>query len=298
MAGNLPTDHTYTGQIEDDSTGLQFFNARYYSGSLGRFISADTIVPGDYNPQAWNRYAYAFNNPVRYTDPSGHCPICIMALVVIGFVAVVSGANQLDLDASHASAVTQSPGFASEQATFQQWQDNCMGACHYSHTVSPVPGAGTGPKPETPLTDEYSMAMAGVFNDTLQMAGGATSYLGGITSLAAGANSGQMLIDDIMDNEFKNVNLRGPYPKYDPTLPPGKAGGAYLDANGNVTGVGISPEAIAVGRREVGITIAHEEMHYRILQRGWGTQNAEAAAKAEEWANNVALRLVNMLGMK
>ena len=39
---------------------------------LGRFISADTLVPGAGNPQAFNRYAYGLNNPVKYTDPSGH----------------------------------------------------------------------------------------------------------------------------------------------------------------------------------------------------------------------------------
>ena len=72
VAGNLPTDHTFTGQIEDDSTGLYFYNARYYSGSLGRFVSADSIVPGAGNPQAFNRYSYSLSNPINYTDPSGH----------------------------------------------------------------------------------------------------------------------------------------------------------------------------------------------------------------------------------
>jgi hypothetical protein len=39
---------------------------------LGRFLSADTIVPDGKNPQAFNRYAYTLNNPVKYIDPSGH----------------------------------------------------------------------------------------------------------------------------------------------------------------------------------------------------------------------------------
>ena len=44
--------------------------------SLGRFIQADSIVPGAGNPQAYDRYAYTLNNPLKYVDPSGHGVIC------------------------------------------------------------------------------------------------------------------------------------------------------------------------------------------------------------------------------
>ena len=49
-------------------------SAREYLPSLGRFLSADSIVPGAGNPQALNRYAYVFNSPLRYSDPTGHLP--------------------------------------------------------------------------------------------------------------------------------------------------------------------------------------------------------------------------------
>jgi hypothetical protein len=39
---------------------------------LNHFTQPDTIVPDPQNPQAWNRYAYALNNPIRYNDPTGH----------------------------------------------------------------------------------------------------------------------------------------------------------------------------------------------------------------------------------
>jgi hypothetical protein len=39
---------------------------------LGRFLSADTIVPSPADPQQFNRYAYTRNNPLKYTDPTGH----------------------------------------------------------------------------------------------------------------------------------------------------------------------------------------------------------------------------------
>jgi len=69
--GTLPTDIMFTGQ-RADATGLYFYNARYYSSTLGRFVSADSIVPELGNPQALNRYAYVFNNPLKYVDPTGH----------------------------------------------------------------------------------------------------------------------------------------------------------------------------------------------------------------------------------
>jgi RHS repeat-associated protein len=113
--GEAPISQTargFTGQRLDDS-GLMHYNARLYDPALGRFVSADTIVPGSasgsmqgvaakpltvafhetgflgmlnsenrggsdaydggpLNPQALNRYSYVQNNPVKYTDPSGH----------------------------------------------------------------------------------------------------------------------------------------------------------------------------------------------------------------------------------
>ncbi len=72
----MPTPYRFTGQRLDTGTGLYYYGARYYDAALGRFISADTIVPGAGSPQALNRYAYVYNNPLRYTDPSGHMVEC------------------------------------------------------------------------------------------------------------------------------------------------------------------------------------------------------------------------------
>ena len=79
--GALGTDRKFTGQRLDNS-GLYYFNARYYDPALGRFVSADTLVPAPWDPQQWNRYTYVGNNPVRYTDPTGHfCVPCLIGLV-------------------------------------------------------------------------------------------------------------------------------------------------------------------------------------------------------------------------
>jgi RHS repeat-associated protein len=55
--------------------GLSDYGARWYDARLGRFLSADTVVPGAMNPQALNRYSYVYNRPTGLTDPSGHEPI-------------------------------------------------------------------------------------------------------------------------------------------------------------------------------------------------------------------------------
>jgi RHS repeat-associated protein len=71
-ASTLPTDYGFTGQRLEAGLGLMHYGARFYSPRLGRFVSADTIVPEPGEPQALNRYAYVLNNPLRYVDPSGH----------------------------------------------------------------------------------------------------------------------------------------------------------------------------------------------------------------------------------
>jgi len=48
----LPTDYGFTGQKLDASDGLMYYGARYYDAALGRFVSADTIVPSAGNPQS------------------------------------------------------------------------------------------------------------------------------------------------------------------------------------------------------------------------------------------------------
>ncbi len=67
------TRNLFTGQKLDD-TGLYYYGARYYDPNIGKFISADTIVPDPADPQSLNIYSYCLNNPLRYIDPNGHDP--------------------------------------------------------------------------------------------------------------------------------------------------------------------------------------------------------------------------------
>jgi len=63
----------FTGKERDDESGMDYFLARYYSASLGRFNSVDPLLDSGRasDPQSWDRYAYARNNPLRFVDPNG-----------------------------------------------------------------------------------------------------------------------------------------------------------------------------------------------------------------------------------
>ena len=69
--GATPTSYNFTGQRRDSGSGLLYYGARWYDPAVGRFISADTLVPNPGNPQGLNRYAYALDNPLRFSDPTG-----------------------------------------------------------------------------------------------------------------------------------------------------------------------------------------------------------------------------------
>lgn len=80
----------FTQKERDQETGLDYFLARYYASSQGRFISPDEFPGGAVavfsatassnptfyadltNPQTLNKYQYCLNNPLRYLDPYGH----------------------------------------------------------------------------------------------------------------------------------------------------------------------------------------------------------------------------------
>jgi len=84
QSGTTPTNYTYTGQYSNvPDFGLMFYNARWYDPAIGRFAQADTDVPASQGVQAYDRYAYTNNNPLRYTDPDGHFVIPA-AIIVAG----------------------------------------------------------------------------------------------------------------------------------------------------------------------------------------------------------------------
>jgi RHS repeat-associated protein len=68
--GPLPSQR-FTGQQRDAEEGHDNFNARTYLTRAGRMTSPDPVLAGLFEPQRWNQYAYALNNPLSYGDPTG-----------------------------------------------------------------------------------------------------------------------------------------------------------------------------------------------------------------------------------
>ena len=78
-SGSDPSSKHFTGKLRDNESGLDYFGARYYTSTFGRFMSPDwnpaaTAIPyADLaRPQTLNLYAYVGNNPVSAVDSDGH----------------------------------------------------------------------------------------------------------------------------------------------------------------------------------------------------------------------------------
>ncbi len=109
---NELTDRAYTGQRENMALGLYYYNARYYVPGIGRFLSADTIVPDPASPQSLNRYTYVLNSPLNYSDPTGHCPNKITVCIIgsdDGLTPSIQSPATPPLESTRESSVGESP---------------------------------------------------------------------------------------------------------------------------------------------------------------------------------------------
>lgn len=94
-------DVGYTGHKFDTELGLSYMQARYYDPVIGRFYSNDPVgtlehLGGLQGIQGFNRYAYANNNPYKYTDPDGKSAQNL-GIWIGGFIETgsVEGANKV-----------------------------------------------------------------------------------------------------------------------------------------------------------------------------------------------------------
>ncbi len=101
-AGTDTSQREYIGERFDDGTNLSYFNARYYEGLRGQFLSQDPVFweiaqtqDGRSilsNPQAMNSYAYAGGNPIKNKDPKGELFVLVVGIPAIAPWVVYTGA--------------------------------------------------------------------------------------------------------------------------------------------------------------------------------------------------------------
>jgi RHS repeat-associated protein len=86
--------YLFTGKERDTESGLDYFGARYYGSSMGRWMSPD---PGKIsaahlaNPQKWNKYNYVLNNPLSMFDPDGQQEMTIVYRTFIPTATATAG---------------------------------------------------------------------------------------------------------------------------------------------------------------------------------------------------------------
>ncbi len=134
-----PIAYKYTGKERDSETGLYWYEWRSYDPGIGRFTTPDTIVPKVLDPQALNRYTYVRNNPLRYTDPTGHDFGISLLVAVVVSAAVSAGTN-----AAIAAATGGNVGAAAKYGAVSGaiTAGACSGGCGMVGTVVANAGAG------------------------------------------------------------------------------------------------------------------------------------------------------------
>ena len=114
-----------TGKERDTESGLDNFGARYNASGLGRFMTPDSPSYSNHkNPQSWNLYAYALNNPVAFRDADGHLIVC------------ANNASQCQQDAAAATGNALAASQVTTQTTTTQ--HSFLGLFHWTTTQTQI----------------------------------------------------------------------------------------------------------------------------------------------------------------
>jgi RHS repeat-associated protein len=108
----------YTMHEHLPSLGLIHMNGRLYDPRLGRFMQADSVLQDPSDLQAHNRYAYVRNNPMKYTDPTGHIFIFDDLVGAIASISqALTGATGLTLEGSSLALSATGSALSASMAT-------------------------------------------------------------------------------------------------------------------------------------------------------------------------------------
>ncbi len=96
VQGSLIFDRGFTGHEHLDEFALINMNGRMYDPVIGRFLSPDPYVQDPLFAQSFNRYSYAWNNPLIYTDPDGEFLGLALFILGSGLMKMVFDGQQFD----------------------------------------------------------------------------------------------------------------------------------------------------------------------------------------------------------
>ncbi|MDD2476300.1 MAG: RHS repeat-associated core domain-containing protein [Dysgonamonadaceae bacterium] len=137
------TDRGYTSHEQLTNFGLINMNGRVYDPALGRMLSPDNYVQDPFFPQNYNRYAYCWNNPVKYTDPNGEWVHFVLGGIIggiqgymIGKQAGLEGGKLFLSTIAGAGIGVLSGGIANTIATGGGFMANTLAIAAASHTSS------------------------------------------------------------------------------------------------------------------------------------------------------------------
>ena len=161
----------YTGKERDSESGNDYFGARYYGSTMGRFLSPDYDGPDDDpepvpyavpgNPQTLNLYTYGGNNPLSNIDPSGHDCIYFSSA---GNPSVKSGDCISDTDSGiYVNGTVTSLNYNSSNSswgfTYNSYDNGNLG----TGTIANAPAPGPEPQmDEGAVTDESGSLLMGI----------------------------------------------------------------------------------------------------------------------------------------
>ncbi|MBI3617463.1 MAG: hypothetical protein HY210_04500 [Candidatus Omnitrophica bacterium] len=194
----------FTGKKTDDESGLIYFGARYYDPKLGRFISPDTIVPYPSDPQSFNRYSYARNNPVNVIDPTGHkwswkkfWHAAVGAIVGVVAAMILGPAGLYLVGSTMAGIIGGAVGGAITGGLDGGWKGALMGAA-FGGALGGVGGWAVG--------GGHSLVLGGMFLAGTGVAAATDSwdgFAGGLTGGLAGAAVGKGFVRSQQFQNFK-----------------------------------------------------------------------------------------------
>ncbi|MEZ4909938.1 MAG: FG-GAP-like repeat-containing protein [Saprospiraceae bacterium] len=86
----------YTGHEHLQAFHLIHMNSRLYDPEVGRMLAPDNVISDGGYSQNYNRYSYAYNNPLKYTDPSGNEPLSALTIAyAIGSALFINSADNV-----------------------------------------------------------------------------------------------------------------------------------------------------------------------------------------------------------